>query len=110
MLAQIGVGQVQQVEREEHEVVYVAFRQRGLQRREIRCTVRIECGDLAVDDAVGKLRRQLGDRLKLVGPVETFARLQCRLAVRDAQLHAIAIELRLVRPLIAARRLLDELA
>ena len=110
LLAEVGVTEIQQVEREQHEIVHVAFRERGLQRREVRRAVRIERGDFAVDDAVGKFRCERGDRLELVGPVQALARLQRRFVASDAQLHAIAVELRFVRPLVAARRLLHELA
>ena len=49
-------------------------------------------------------------RLELVGPVEALARLQRRVAAGHAQLHAIAVELHLVTPAVAARRAIDELA
>ena len=65
--------------------------------------------DLAVDDAVRQLLGRLGDRLELLRPVEALAGLQRRLAVLDAQLQAIAVELDLVRPAGAARRTLDQL-
>jgi hypothetical protein len=110
LLAQIMAVEEQEIEREQHEIFDSACGQCGLQRAEVRCAIRVERSNLAVDDAIGKLGCRGGERLELVGPVQTFARLQRRFVRGDAQLHAIAVELRLVPPLVALRWLLDELA
>ena len=57
--------------------------------------------------ASGSDARLLRDGAELVGPVQPLAGLQRRLAVLDPQLHAIAVELDLVAPAVAARRPLD---
>ena len=69
---------------------------------EIRRAVVVERDDLAVDQQSGSALRLLGDGRELVGPVQALAGLQRGLAVLDAQLHAIAVELDLVAPAVAA--------
>src|SRR5262249_17281782 len=64
---------------------------------------------LAVDHAVGKLLGRLGDGREFLRPVEALAGAQDRLAILDAQLQAVAVELHLVRPAARRRRALDQL-
>ena len=85
----------------------LAVGNRRLQGGKIRRALGIERDDLAVDQHVGQRAAFPGDRLELVGPVQPLARLQRGLAVLDAQLHAIAVELDLVAPARAAGRPLD---
>src|SRR5581483_8927703 len=85
-LAQIHVLGKQQVESEEDQLLGLAVRYSGLQRREIRIAVLIERDDLAVDQDIRQRVALLRDRLELVGPVQPLAGLERRLAVLDAQL------------------------
>src|SRR4029450_10383689 len=70
----------------------------------------IERHRLAVDHAIRQLLRLLGSRLELLRPVQALARAQARLAVLDAQLQAIAVELDLMRPAGRGGGTLDQLA
>ena len=108
-LAQIFAVREQQVEDEEYERVALAVRKRCLQRREVRRAVAAERHDLAVDQAIGQGLRLAHDRVEFLRPVETLARAQHRAAVRDAQLHAVAVELDLMAPSLAVGRPGDEL-
>ncbi len=65
-LAQVFAVFEQQVEREEHEVRVVAVGERSLQRVEAQLARRLERGDFAVDDAVGKVERGVGERAELL--------------------------------------------
>ena len=69
----------------------------------------VERHRLAVDHAVRQALGLLGDGGEFLRPVQPLAGAQHRLAVLDAQLQAIAVELDLVRPAGAAGRLLDQL-
>ena len=102
----LAIGK-QQVERVEDQILGLAIGQRGLQRREIRRAVVIERDDLAVDHHVRQCAAVPGDGGELFGPVEAFAGFQGRLAVLDAQLHAVAVELDLMAPAVSARRAFD---
>src|SRR5205085_12659027 len=64
----------------------------------------IECHNLSVDDGIGQVGRSLGNSAELAGPVEAFAREHRRGAILDVELHAVAIELDLVNPVVALRR------
>jgi hypothetical protein len=70
----------------------------------------VERAGFAVDHAVRKLRRDIGDRLELGRPVEPLARPQDRLAVLDPELQAIAVELDLMHPARLGWRAVDQLA
>ena len=70
----------------------------------------VERDDLAIKQHVGKRFRFAGDRLEFVGPVEALARVEHSIAVFDPQLHAVAVELDLMAPALAARRPLDHRA
>src|SRR5262249_38904264 len=61
---------------------------------------------LAVDDCLAhtELLSSLGDRGKLVGPVEAFARVDGDIAGTDVKLGAVAVPLNLVPPSVARRR------
>jgi len=107
--AQILAPGEHRVEDEEHHVLRAAFRQGDLQGGEIRCAVLVQRAGFAVYHAVRQLPGDVRDRLELCRPVETLARLECRLAAGDAQLQAIAIELDLVHPARRRRRLIDQL-
>ncbi|MHC2538448.1 hypothetical protein ACVJMY_008017 [Bradyrhizobium diazoefficiens] len=100
----------QEIEGKEDEVLGLAIRQRGLERGKVRRAVVVERDNLAVDHGLRQRIRLLRDGGELVGPVETLAGLQRRLAVLDAKLHAVAIELDLVAPAVAGRRTLDRRA
>src|SRR5205823_11041007 len=100
----------QEIEGKKDEIFGLAIRQRGLERGKIRRSVVIERDDLAVDHHIRHRTRLLRNRSELVGPVETLAGLQRRLAVLDAKLYAIAVELDLVAPAFAGRRALDRRA
>ncbi len=97
----------QQVERIEDQIIGLAVGNRGLQRGKIRRAFMVERDDLAVNQHIGQRAALFGDRMKLVGPVQTFAGFKPGLAALDAQLHAIAVELDLVAPAFPARRPID---
>ena len=105
----LAVGE-QQIEGKEDQLLRLPFGQGRLQRREVGRAMGIERHRLAIDHAVRQLRRLLGDRRELLRPVEALARAQPGLAVLDAQLQAIAVELDLVRPSGLRGRALDQLA
>ena len=107
--AQILAVSEQQIEGEEDQGVGLALGKGGLQGAEIRHAALVERHRLAVDHAVRQALGLLGDGGKFLRPVQPLARAQHRLAVLDAQLQAIAVELDLVRPAGAAGRLLDQL-
>ena len=108
LLAEIVAGDEQGVEGEEDQPLRLAVGKRGLQRGEVGNALRIDRADLAVIDAVAQaLAGSLGDLRKLVGPVEALAGPQARIAILDPQLHAIAVELQLMDPALAARRPVD---
>ena len=101
------------IEQIEHDVTHrlgLAARQRVLQRGEARSAILVEYRDLAVEReiAAGQLRDRVGDRLEAPGPVERVARQQRDLAVAAAREDAIAVDLDLMQPLIAARRPIDK--
>ena len=58
----------------------------------------------------GRLAASSGDRAELRGPVEALAGLQRGLAVLDAQLDAIAVELDLMHPARRRRRARERVA
>ena len=72
----------QLVEDEEHQVLGLALGDRRLQGGEVRRAGVVQRHHLAVDDAVGQVRARGDDLGKLVGPVETLAGQQRRLARR----------------------------
>ena len=104
----LAVGE-QQIEGEEDQGVGLALRKGCLQGAEIRHAALVERHRLAVDHAVRQALGLLGDGGKFRRPVQPLAGAQHRLAVLDAQLQAIAVELDLVRPAGAAGRLLVQL-
>ena len=99
----------QQVEDEEDQIVGLAVGDRRLQRREVRRAGVVEGDHLPVDDPVGQTRAGPDDGRELRRPVQPLAGQQRRMAVLGAQLHAIAVELDLMRPALALRRLLRRL-
>ncbi len=104
----LAVGE-EQIEAEEDQGVGLALRKGGLQGAEIRHAALVERHGLAVDHAVRQALGLQGDGGEFLRPIQPLARAQRRLAVADAQLQAIAVELDLVRPAGAAGRLLDQL-
>ncbi len=105
----LAVGE-QQVERIEDQLVGLAVGNRSLQRGEIRHGAVIEGDDLAVDQHVGQRGALFRDGAELLRPVQPLAGLERRLAVLDAQLHAVAVELDLVAPPFPVRRPFDRRA
>lgn len=105
---QIVAVQVQQVESIEGEAVAAAFAQVGLESREVRrAGIRLD-DQFAVDQgSPGGQRLQGGhDRLaEPARPVEPAARQQLHATALDPCLQAIAVELDLVQPARAGRRL-----
>ena len=99
----------QKVEREEDEVFRLVFRKRRLKRREVRCALLVERHRLTVEDAVRQRLSLPGDGRELPGPVEALAGAKLSLAILDAKLQAIAVELHLMRPACRGRRSLDQL-
>src|SRR6185503_2848728 len=75
---------------------------------EARHAAPVERDDLSVDQAVRQPAAVTRDLGELVRPVEPLAGANGRLAVRDAHLHAIAVELDLVAPARLRRGALDE--
>ena len=102
----LAIGE-QQVERVEDQILGLAVGDRGLQRREVRRAVVIERDDLAVDHHVRQRAALPGDGGELFGPVEALAGFQGRLAILDAQLHAVAVELDLMAPAAPLGRAFD---
>ena len=100
----------QQVEGKVDQLVGLVVGQGRLKRGEIRRAVLVQRHDLAVEQAIGQRARGLGDAAELGGPVEPLARAKLCVAVFDAELHAIAVELDLVRPARLRRGALDQLA
>ncbi len=99
----------QQVEGEEDQVAGLAVGERRLQGREVRRAVVVQRAGLAVDQAVRQGLGVAGDLPELRRPVEAGAGLQRRMAVLDAQLQAIAVELDLVAPAGPLRRTVHRL-
>ena len=99
----------QQVKGEEDQLSRLAVGDGGLQGREVRRAGGVEGYDLAVVDPLLKPGAGGDDLGKPDGPVETLAGQKRRLAVRCAQLHPVAVELDLVGPRSALRRLLGRL-
>src|SRR6516165_6498294 len=97
----------QQIEGIENQIAGLAVGNSRLQRRKIRRAVLVKGYDFAVDESVGKLASLLCDRRKLFDPIQALARLQARLAILDAQLNTIAVELDFVAPALPTRRALD---
>jgi hypothetical protein len=102
--------QEQQIEREENELVRVAFVHRRLQAAENRNSVGIEGAQLAVE--IGRFDRQALQRLNrapvAVRPVEARAGQERGLAAVDARMHAVAVVLDLVDPSVARRSFFDQ--
>ncbi len=100
-LSQILIALEQQIEGEVDQFVGLAFRQCGLKCCEIRRAVFIERADLPVDDGIRQVCRRCRNRRILGRPVQALTGLQRHLAVFDARLNAVAVELDLVDPAIA---------
>ena len=94
----------EKIEHEIDQILGPAIRECRLQRREVRRARVIECHNLSVDDGIGQVGRSLGNSAELPGPVEAFAREHRRGAILDVELHAVAVELDLVNPVVALRR------
>lgn len=75
-----------------------SFGQGGLKGGEIRSAILIQRTYLAIDDRVRKIACRPCDRGILGGPVQSLARLQCRVAVEYAHLDAISVKLDFVQP------------
>src|SRR5262249_33859666 len=107
-LAQVEAFGIEQIEGMKDEPLGASLAQRRLQRGEVRRARFVLHHQLAVDQRLAQ--RQLfegrADRLaELVGPIETAPGEQSYLAAVDARLQAIAVELDLVHPAAALRRL-----
>ena len=96
--AQVLLPVEQQVEDEEDQIACLALGDRRLQGGEVRRAGVVQRHHLAVDDAVRQLGAGRDDLLELVRPVEALAGQERGLAALGAQLHAVAVELDLVRP------------
>ena len=97
-LAQIVALDEQKVEGKEDQLVGLVVGQSRLKHCEVRRAVLVQRHNLAVEQAIGKRFRDLGDAGELGGPVQPLPRTELCIAVYDAELNAIAIELDLVRP------------
>ncbi len=106
--SQVLPAQEQQVEREQDEGILIVGRQCGLQPREAGMALVIEHGDLAIDEGVRQLAGGCGDRREFRRPVQSRTGFERRDSVRDAQLHAVAVQFHLVAPALAGRRPVDE--
>jgi hypothetical protein len=81
-----------------------------LKRSKVRCAVLVEGANLTIDDGVRKIGCRACDYRKLGGPVEAFAGLKRNLAILDARLDAITVELYFVNPTLSRRWALQGLA
>ena len=99
----------EKIEGEEDQGVGLALRKCRLQGAKSGTPAPVERHGLAVDHAVRQGLRLLRDGGEFLRPVQPLACAQHRLAVLDPQLQAIAVELDLVSPAGAGRRLLDQL-
>jgi hypothetical protein len=67
----------------------------------------VECDDLAVNEAIRQSRSGRRDRAKSGTPFQTLAGLQGDIAVLDAHLDTVAVELDFADPIGARRRTLN---
>ena len=107
---QIATVEVQQVE-DEIDKVGAALSFRGvLYQRERRDAVRPHDAELAIEIGLPDRQRaqRRGDRRVFGGPVEPGAGQQVDIATIEPGVHAIAVVLELVRPLIAVRSFRDQ--
>src|SRR6266478_3089574 len=74
---------------------------------EIGRAVVVEGDDFAVDQYIRKSASFSCDRQKFFGPIQTLAGLERGLAIRDAQLHPVAVEFDLVTPAFRIGRPVD---
>src|SRR5688572_15012132 len=70
----------------------------------------VERDHLAIDDGVGKGLAGPGNGREPRGPVEAFARAHDGFTAFDPELHAVAVELDLVHPILSRRWAADPLA
>ncbi len=108
--AQILALRKQQVEGEKYQGFGFAVGQSGLQCREVRRAIMVKRADFAVDDTVRQFGGDFGDGGELAGPVQPLAGEELGFAILDPQLHAIAVELHLMHPASAGRRLIHQAA
>ena len=69
-----------------------------MQGREIRRAVLVKGADFGIDDRIGQLAGSFRDSWIFGSPIEALAGFQGHLAVHDAHLDAVAVELDLVNP------------
>src|SRR4051812_26756359 len=110
LLPQIALLTEHEIKGEEDQILSFAVGQRSLECGEVRRTLFIECGDFAIDDAVGELARCGCDLRKLVRPIETFACAQFAMTLEHAHLNSITIELHFMRPRVADRWTIEKFA
>ena len=106
--AEILAVEVEEVEQVVTEAVAAAGREVGLQRRKVRGAAGALDDQFAVEDR--DLRRERGKRLgdrraEAIGPVLAAAGQQLHVAAVDVRLQPVAVELDLVHPGVALRRL-----
>jgi hypothetical protein len=102
--------QKHQVEDEEHELVGLAIVHSGLQAAENRDAVGVEGAELAVE--IGgpdlELAEPFDRHLVAMGPVQACPGQQLRPTTVDPRVHAAAVVLDLVHPVVARRRLVHQ--
>jgi len=105
----LAVG-VQEVEQEEYESVGVTAVRSGLNHIERGRAVRAHAAQLAVEICLRywKGSERLGDSRIFLRPIEAGSGQQPHVAVIQASVHPVAVELDLVQPLGAGWRLLDQ--
>src|SRR5260221_8782125 len=107
---EVAVAEIEEVEAVIDERAGLAVRKRLLQGGKPRLAVGGERDDLAVEHRLVNRQRghDGGDLGEFSRPVETVAGEQGRLAARQPRQDAIAVELDLVQPVVAARRVIDQ--
>ncbi len=100
----------QKIEGEVDQIASVALGQGRLQGSEIRRALVVQRHHLAINQAIGQAARGLGDGGELFSPVEPGAGQQRGMSIFDAKLDAVAIELDLMHPIVAAGRVIHRAA
>ena len=108
--AEIFAVEVEKIEQEEDEGGGIAAVGRQLDHAEGGDAVGADAAQLAVEIGLAGTERvhRRGDRRIFVRPVEPGARQQFHRAAVEARMHAVAVVLDFVEPLIAVRRRVDE--
>src|SRR5579871_784812 len=108
--SQVHAISKQQIECKEDQLIRLAIGDRRLEAGEVRDALLIQRDDLTIDQDIRQRGCLFGYRLELIGPVEPLAGLEADVALFDAKLHTVTVELDLVAPALAVRRPLDRRA